>query len=98
MMGLRSIYQQNREKKTHKQTKRLVRVEQEDGHKSLTKSTRSSASQWKHLRNKRNVNMVTNLGLKSSRNTVKAKHVSVMAYQLRSSKCLKVNKHTNTHY
>ena len=53
----------------------------------LTKSTRSSASQWNDLRNNNTVNKATNLGLKSSRKTVKAKHVSVNAYQKRSNKC-----------
>lgn len=50
-------------------------------------STRSSASQWNDFRNNSTVNKATNRGLKSFRKTVKAKHVSVKAYQKRSSKC-----------
>lgn len=54
---------------------------------SLTKSTLSSANQWKHLRNNNRVKRATKRGEKSSRNTVKARHVSVTAYQERSIRC-----------
>lgn len=56
-------------------------------HSQLTKSTRSSASQWKHLRKRRRVKSATKRGLKSSRKTVKARQVSVTAYQERSKRC-----------
>jgi hypothetical protein len=55
----------------------------------LTKSTLSSASQWKDLRNNKIVNSATNFGLKSSLKTVNAKHVSVTAYHDLSIKCCK---------
>lgn len=54
---------------------------------SLTKSTLSSASQWKHLRKSRRVKRATKRGEKSSLNTVNARHVSVTAYQERSMRC-----------
>lgn len=54
---------------------------------SLTKSTRSSANQWKHLRKSSRVKRATKRGEKSSLNTVKARHVSVTAYQERSMRC-----------
>ena len=54
---------------------------------SLTKSTLSSANQWKHLRNSNNVKRATKRGEKSSRKTVKARHVSVTAYHERSIRC-----------
>lgn len=53
----------------------------------LTKSTRSSASQWKHLRKRRRVKRATKRGLKSSLKTVKARQVSVTAYHERSRRC-----------
>lgn len=54
---------------------------------ALTKSTRSSANQWKHLRKRRRVKRATKRGLKSSLKTVKAKQVSVTAYHERSRRC-----------
>lgn len=54
---------------------------------SLTKSTLSSASQWKHLMKSSRVKRPTKRGEKSSLNTVKARHVSVTAYQDRSIRC-----------
>ena len=54
---------------------------------TLTKSTLSSANQWNDLRKSRTVNRATNLGLKSSLKTVKAKHVSVTAYHDLSIRC-----------
>lgn len=44
-------------------------------------------SQWKHLRNKSRVKRETNFGDRSSRKTVKARHVSVTAYHDLSIKC-----------
>jgi len=61
----------------------------------LTKSTLSSASQWKDFRNRRTVKSATNFGLKSSRKTVKARQVSVTAYHDRSMRCC--NKEYETH-
>lgn len=52
-----------------------------------TKSTLSSASQWKHLRKSSKVKRATKRGEKSSLKTVKAKQVSVTAYQERSIRC-----------
>lgn len=51
------------------------------------KSTRSSASQWKHFKKRSNMKSATNFGLKSSLNMVKARQVSVTAYHDRSTRC-----------
>lgn len=51
------------------------------------KSTLSSASQWKHLRKRSRAKIPTNLAFRSSLNTVKARQVSVTAYQALSIRC-----------
>ena len=48
------------------------------------KSTLSSQSQWNPFNMKKIVNAATNPGDKSSRNIVKARQVSIMAYHVRS--------------
>ena len=75
-----------RERTTSKQTTRTWNSHDMFKLRSI-RSILSSRSQWKHLASRSTVNIATNLEVKSSRKTVKARHVSVKTYQPFSIRC-----------